>query len=78
MELESTNPNGEIVLESKLNHVEPFFSKKLQEMHLEINPTSYFFKKMLLLLEKQDCCNFLIANPNGMSQSFICRQKYNL
>jgi len=45
MELKRINPNGEIFLRSILNHVEFFF--KLEKFHSEMNPTSYFFKKML-------------------------------
>jgi len=54
MELKCTNPNGEIVLARKLNYVE-IFLEKLCKLHLEMNPTSYFFKRMLRLPKKQDC-----------------------
>jgi len=52
MGLKHNNPNGEIVLASNLNLVKQFFWK-LWELHLEINPISYFFKKMLGLPPKK-------------------------
>jgi len=53
MELKHSNSNGEIVLESKLNHVELFFWKVVK-LQIEMNPTTYFFKKRLRLPKKQD------------------------
>jgi len=38
----------------------------------------YFIRVMQWLLVKQKFHNFHITNPNGMNQSFTCRQKYNL
>jgi len=50
MELKFTHPNGRIVLASKLNHVKKI--AKLQKLHSEMNPTSYFFKVDVLTAQK--------------------------
>jgi len=56
MGLKHNNPNGEIVLARKLNLVQQFlFFLNLEELHLEMNPISNFFNKMLKLPEKEDC-----------------------
>jgi len=54
MELKCINPDGEIVIERKIIHVELLFLKNYKKFHSELNPTSYFFKKMLRLPKKQD------------------------
>jgi len=50
MELKCTNPNGAIVLASKINHVELLFLK-----NCKIAFRNQSYKKMLRLPEKQDC-----------------------
>jgi len=76
MELERTNPNGEIVLGGKLNHMEFFF------LIVKIAYRNESYKKKILrcskCLKNKIVHNFLITNPNGMNQSFTHRQKYNL
>jgi len=47
MGLKHNNHNGEIVLARKPNLIWHFF--KVWKLHLEINPISYFFKKMFWL-----------------------------
>jgi len=53
MGLKHKNPNGGIVQTSKFNLVQPFFLKKMWNFQLEMNPMSYFFKKMFRLPKKQ-------------------------
>jgi len=43
-----------------------------------MNPTSYFSRRCSNGLTTKSVHNFLTKNPNGMNQSFTCRQKYNL
>jgi len=78
MELNCTNSNGEIVLESKLNYVELLFLKNckscIQKWILQV----IFSKRCLDSPKNKIVHNFYITYSNEMNQSFPCRQKYNL
>ncbi len=76
MGLKHNNPNGEIVLASKLNLVKHFF--KLLKVHSKMNSISYFSRRCLDCPKNKIVHNFHIANPNGMNQSFTSRQKQDL
>ena len=52
MELKCTNPNGDIILVSKLNHEKKKKTKKMQKSHSEMNPIGYFFHKDALIAQK--------------------------
>ncbi len=55
MGLKNNNPNGKIVLASKLNLVKKTLVKPCKKLHLEMNHVSSFLKKILRLPKKQDC-----------------------
>jgi len=44
MKIKHTNPNDEIVLESKLNHVQFLFIEKLYKFTFQMHPIHYFLK----------------------------------
>jgi len=52
MELKYTNPNGGIVLASKLNHPNYCFFGEKQKLHLEMNPIRYFFQEDAITVRK--------------------------
>jgi len=77
MELKHINPNGEVVLRGKLNHVELFFL--IVKIVLKNEFYKLFFSSRCSKCPKNKIVhNFLITNPNAMNQSFLDRQKYNL
>ncbi len=53
MELKCTNPNGEIVIEKKLNLMEFFFS--IVKIAFKNESYKLFFQEYALLAPKQDC-----------------------
>jgi len=78
MELEHTNPNGEIILGGKLYQMELllFYICKnyIQKWILQV----IFSERYSKCPKNKIVHNFLITNPNGMNQSFLDRQKYNI
>jgi len=78
MELKCTNPNGEIVMESKLNYAKLFLGKNckncIQKWILQV----IFPKRCLDYLKNKIVHNFHITYSNEINQDFPCRQKYNL
>jgi len=77
MELKCTNPNGEIILSIKLNHMD-FFLKNcnncIQKWILQV----IFSRRCLDCAKKKIVHNFHITYSNKKNQSFPCWQKYNL
>jgi len=53
MELEHTNPNSEIVLESELKY-EQLFLRKIANTKFIMDPIHYFFKNLLRLPTNQE------------------------
>jgi len=72
MKLECINPNGEIVLGGKLNHV--VYKNCIQKWILQV----IFLWKCSKCPKHKIVHKFLITNPNGMNKSSPNRQKYNL
>jgi len=74
MGLKCTNPNGEIVLVRKLNHVELCFLKIckncIQKWILQV----IFLRRCLDCLKNKIVHNLHITYSNKMNQSFPCRQ----
>jgi len=71
MELKCTNPNGGIVLASKLNH-----AKKIAKIAFKNEFYKLFFSRRCSNCSKnKNVHNFLITNPNEMNQSFPNRKK---
>jgi len=78
MELKCTNPNGEIVLEKALNHIEHYFFK-IVKIAFRNESYKWFISGRCSKCPKYKIVhNFLITNPNGNNQRFTNRQKYNL
>jgi len=69
MELERPNPNGEIVLGGKLNHVELVFWKIVKIALRNESYKLYFSGRCSKCLKNKIVHNFLTTNPNGMNQS---------
>jgi len=81
MELKCNNPNGEIILAQKLNHLEfqvaltTWNSRKI--IKIAFRNESY---KLFLLgrcskcLKNKIILNFLITNPIGMNHNFLDRK----
>jgi len=78
MELEHTNPNGEIVLAKKLNHMEFFFWKIVKIAFRNESYKLFLSRRCFKCLKNKIVHNFFKTNPNGTKQSFPDRQKYNL
>jgi hypothetical protein len=78
MKLKCTHPNGEVVLEKKLNHMDLILLKKY------INCIKKWILQVILSRRCSNCQknkivhNFHITNPTGMNQRYPRRKKYNL
>jgi len=76
MELKSTNLNGEIVSSKKLNHMELLFWKIVKLAFRNESYKLFFTKRCSKCPKYKIVHNFLIANPNGMNESFPDTKKY--
>jgi len=69
MELKCTNPNGGILLASKLNHEQKI--AKIAKVAFRNDSYKLFFSKRCSNYPKnKNVHNFLITNPNEINQSF--------
>jgi hypothetical protein len=78
MELKYVNPNDEIVVASNLDPMEFVVFKNCENwVHKQIQ-FIIFSRKCPDCLKNKTLHNYHITNPNGMNQSFPCKQKYIL
>jgi len=78
MELKHTNPNNEIVLARKLDHVE-LIIWKIVEIAFKNESYKLFFQEDAKIAQKNKIVHdFHITYPNEMSQSFPYKWKFNL
>ncbi len=77
MGLKYKNLNGKIVLSRKYNIYFVLIWKIVKIAFRNESDKLFFQRDALIALKNKIIYNFHIINPNGMNQSFTCREKYD-